>query len=276
MRLSSKESEEIAVLTIHGIGNQPQDYYQKFHERLYSLLTKKTQRRVKGERIYYQKILSHLQEEVRASLYKTPLRWKPLRSFAIHYLSDAVTYEHRIAEKESPYQRISEVIYDSVKDLKAQLRTKNPTVVVIAHSFGCHVITNYLYDAQKGKYFWKNRKGDRFDKLQNIRLFLTTGCNIPLFVGGLENIQPFSRPNDHFEWYNYYDKDDVLGWPLKVLTRGRKRPYENIVTKDIPVRTGITPLDSHVRYWKSRKLTEMIVERIASLYRDSIVIQNAQ
>ncbi len=42
-----------------------------------------------------------------------------------------------------------------------------------------------------------------------------------MFVAGHYEsaIQAIDPDDDRFEWHNYHDKDDVLGWPLRVLSR---------------------------------------------------------
>ena len=47
--------------------------------------------------------------------------------------------------------------------------------------------------------------------------FFSAGCNIPLFVSSPNQIQTIMPPNDRFRWMNYFDKDDLLVWPLGPL-----------------------------------------------------------
>ncbi|MDX1748381.1 MAG: hypothetical protein R3324_20790, partial [Halobacteriales archaeon] len=50
-------------------------------------------------------------------------------------------------------------------------------------------------------------------------------------------------------WHNYYDRHDILGYPLKPISP----QYANAVTEDHEINVGgliqsVTPL-SHVEYW---------------------------
>ena len=91
---------------------------------------------------------------------------------------------------------------------------------------------------------------DQFRRLASLRCLITTGCNIPLFLGGNPNPQAInsSTLSSTFEWLNYYDADDILGWPLADLSPS----YAELV-EDIKIQSGgtfirETPL-SHGEYW---------------------------
>ncbi|MDF1569935.1 MAG: hypothetical protein P1P77_18110, partial [Spirochaetaceae bacterium] len=91
------------------------------------------------------------------------------------------------------------------------------------------------------------------------RLFITTGCNIPVIVAGLEHAEPFTRPNKDFRWINIYDKDDILGWPLRPLGGGFGM---NDWIEDRVIDAGL-PLVSHMNYWKSKNSLKIIADAIA-------------
>ncbi len=95
--------------------------------------------------------------------------------------------------------------------------------------------------------------------------FPVAASRTAVFVAGLRDIAPFARPNAGFEWYNYYDKDDLLGYPLRPLTRAGKRPYEGLVTGDIAVRAGFGPLGSHLNYLERGRVVAAIASRIGRL-----------
>ncbi len=65
----------------------------------------------------------------------------------------------------------------------------NGEVLILAHSLGAHIISNYIYDLQK---FAQRHASPRFgSRLQNMRTvagLMTFGCNIPVFL--------FSYPSD--------------------------------------------------------------------------------
>jgi len=104
----------------------------------------------------------------------------------------------------------------------------------------------------------------------SLRSFYTTGCNIPIFVAAhaSREILPVT-PNDTFEWHNFYDEDDILGWPLADLSP----QYKKIVT-DHPINAGggimewmlksWNPL-SHSQYWGDDDVLDPLEEHLRAL-----------
>lgn len=93
-----------------------------------------------------------------------------------------------------------------------------------------------------------------------IMAFLTTGCNIPIFVAAHKerDIRPIARPTPCFEWINVFDPDDTLGWPLQPLSASYAA-----MANDVPVNAGQGMAKwileswkpfSHLAYWSDAKV----------------------
>jgi hypothetical protein len=151
-------------------------------------------------------------------------------------------------------------------------------VVAIAQSLGGQVLSNYIYDYQKAKgdhpvHSERRPAVRKFLGLATLRTFITTGCNIPLFVAGypeerVEAINPAFLPAP-FRWINFYDKDDVLGWPLRPLMGG----YETLVEdREIQAGQGLSKIlaswnpYSHTQYWK----TDAVVDAVETALREAM------
>lgn len=74
-----------------------------------------------------------------------------------------------------------------------------------------------------------------------------------------------------FKWYNLYDKDDVLGWPLKSLSPS----YEELV-EDIQINVGRGLLSklfkswnplSHGQYWQDKNVIGHISDNIKQIIK---------
>jgi hypothetical protein len=97
------------------------------------------------------------------------------------------------------------------------------------------------------------------------------------------DIQPIALPGDRvFEcfpnrsrdevlkaskWLNFYDPDDILGYPLK----GINARYAKVVTDDIAIDTG-TILGAHTDYWTDNDFTSPVsayMVQVARLFEDA-------
>lgn len=262
----------LGILTLHGMGKTQPDYADELFEEIDDRLGPDLDGHVETEAAFYQDILHDNQKRYFDSV-KRKLRWDDLREFMIHGFGDAASLEAQKGGPSSPYFLAQKKILESLRSLYNRLDGSDRTVIIIAQSLGGQVISNYLWDATRSGHasdgVWsvdQSFASDAEEKFcrgkRTVRL-LTTGCNIPLFVAGIDQskIKPIPKLNTRFEWHNYYDKDDVLGWPLKDLSD----KYAERVTKDHPINagllTGFTPL-SHKNYWRDRDFLRPLIRHI--------------
>ena len=133
-------------------------------------------------------------------------------------------------------------------------------------------MSSYIYDLQKPR----NRRAGtvKFQQMQTVAGFITFGCNIPLFTFRFQkdDIKPIKFPGaglsaankDRARWLNFYDPDDVFGYPLKPINTA----YRKVVNKDIPINVGgiissWNPL-SHGKYWTDNDFTKPVTKFINS------------
>jgi hypothetical protein len=242
---------KLGIVAIHGIGKQSKGFYSDLRSGLNKNLKQRgiTEYEFKG--FLYAPIIQINQEALWDRIDKNTLSLDVLRRFLLFYFGDAGAYGYKPGTESSVYKAIHKKLEGVLKKELAKL-SEDGTLVILAQSFGCHVVSNLLWDLEK----WQN------DQLlvsvqKRLKLMITTGCNIPLFVCGLEKVQAFKKPNEDFRWYNYYDKDDVLGWPLRPLSAS----YRKLVTKDIIINTGL-PILSHLNYWRSGRALGEIADAI--------------
>nr|VFK13338.1 MAG: hypothetical protein BECKLPF1236A_GA0070988_1008613 [Candidatus Kentron sp. LPFa]VFK35445.1 MAG: hypothetical protein BECKLPF1236C_GA0070990_103754 [Candidatus Kentron sp. LPFa] len=228
--------------------------------------------------LYYHDILQGNQQDVFERM-RSQIDWMRLRKFLLFGFSDAGSLEHKKHLPNSPYLNTQKMILKSMDEVFDEAG-KVP-VIILAQSLGAQVISNYIWDASRsgGKAFagvWVSpQEGvdpdrDEFRRMRTVEHLYTTGCNIPIFVAGHKVIEPIKPPTNSFEWYNFFDEDDVLGWPLRPLSKS----YANIV-KDIPINAGGgiigTVLKSwnplgHTEYWKDKEVIKHLsrsIERLA-------------
>ena len=113
---------------------------------------------------------------------------------------------------------------------------------------------------------------------------MTTGCNIPIFVTGMEQIQAIynDRWGYNFRWINIFDHDDLLGWPLTPLgvdydPDRRGLSYADIVEDmQINAHGGVrgyfarswNPF-SHWQYWETGEIEALMAREFGKLLRES-------
>ena len=128
-------------------------------------------------------------------------------------------------------------------------------------------MSNYIWDQQKHP---KPRQS-AFEQMKWLTGFITFGCNIPLFTFAYKDPEPIEFPPsslpDQFKqksrWYNYYDPDDILGYPLKQISA----KYRATVIRDISINVGglfggWNPA-SHTEYWTDNDFTKPVAKYLA-------------
>lgn len=273
--------QEVIVLAIHGMGDTKEDFADDLKERLADRLDDAWSK-VYFDRIYYQGVFQKNEERVMEAMSEVPLDGLALREFVLYGFSDATGLEREAEKANRPYQQVQSIIRGALRRAYEFLGGPRP-VVLIAQSLGCQVMSNYLWDAQKRsprRGVWRaprTRRGTRLDdflRLKDLRYFYTTGCNIPIFLAGFpqEDIRAVKVGSGgySFRWKNYYDADDVLGWPLKPLSPS----YAQAVQADVPVNAGGSLLGhlthgwntlSHLRYWQDGEVLDPLAADIESL-----------
>jgi hypothetical protein len=248
----ARNPKSIALLTIHGMGETPKNYHKLFLERVKKYVGENDWKNVAFESIYYQDILQANQAEIYHRM-KPRIRWQGLRRFLLYNFSDAASLDYRKEEANSAYQQAQSRISSALHNVYEKCGRRDVPVVILAYSLGCHVISNYIWDAQQASPsagIWKKSKSlkegaeTNFLRLPSLQHLITVGCNIPVFVAGYKSIAPFRKPNRTFKWLNLYDKDDILGWPLEPLS-----PSYRKLVKDVQINANEKFSDLLLKSW---------------------------
>ncbi|HEU4851080.1 MAG TPA: hypothetical protein VFT37_02880 [Telluria sp.] len=279
---------EVAFVTVHGMGETPPDYADKVFAEVRRRIPR-SKADIAMASVYYQKILQDNEAEVWSRVSRhVKVNFAPLRKFLLFGFGDAAGLENGKELDNSPYEMAQLDIARALMGAREQF-SANPKVVLLTHSLGCQVMSNYIYDAQKSEHsrvnlgIWRDIQRFAFaicgrpeltdDEVSFLRCdtctgWITTGCNIPIFVAAHKNmlIIPIRRPNDAFRWLNVYDPDDVLGWPLEPLSAG----YQDLV-EDRAVNAGRGLIDwilkswnplSHQLYWSDAEVLDPLEEML--------------
>ena len=290
----------LAVVTIHGIGvyTDEDGKHKKFDNKLIKNIEKNLEKhydsiprlrepedfgywRVNYDDVLHPHQLSLLKRVNK--IYKTTGVLKELREFALFALGDAATLGQDKSDDNSIYFKVQQ----RVKDVLIQVGARHgfdTDLIFVAQSMGAHVISSYIWDAHDAWYRGKKNgptsgiwKGvpprasdleDQFLRCRTLKALFTTGTNIPVFLSAIpkKKIKSISAPSSDFVWYNYFDKDDMLGWPLSVLSKDYEKLASDEILFDREINVGgllrgWSPL-SNTQYWSDRRIGKEIANSI--------------
>ena len=274
-------AQDVVVLPVHGMGDTELDFADELRDELADELGAEQWAKVFFSPVYYQDVLQPNEAAVMRRMRRRDIDWLRLRRFVLFGFSDAAGLEHRAEEKNSPYAQVQSRIQEALYRAYDFFGGARP-VIIVAQSLGGQVVSNYLWDAQKkqgaSRGVWAesvdNSARTKFAKLRSLRYLHTTGCNIPIFLSAFpeKDIKAVrtSSGGYSFLWKNYYDSDDVLGWPLQPLSSS----YRKAVYRDYQVNangsllahvaSAWNPL-SHTQYWADSDVVRPLVRDIRSL-----------
>jgi hypothetical protein len=289
---------DVVLITVHGMGETPPDYAADLGQRLHAHIGPRFVPQVDMRAVYYQDLLQPNEREVWDRITSKDsatgaVHYAYLRKFLLFGFGDAAGLENRKEDIGSVYELAQIEIAKTLLDACTANGPDTP-VVLLAHSLGCQVLSNYLYDAQKAMSglpvaagVW--RDVDHWSRtLQGRELtapekrflsggtalgWITTGCNIPIFVASHKEmtIIPIAAPRPSFKWLNLYDPDDVLGWPMQPLSEGYRQLVEDRAINagrgvfDLIVR-GWNPM-SHEIYWRTPEVISALAAMLTQLMR---------
>lgn len=272
-------TQKIAVVIIHGIGNPAEDFAADLIAEITRWCSPKTGEDVVIRPIHWAPVL-HTAE--RTFLERTSanqrVNFSLLRQFMVEFIGDAIAYQITPHDRQV-YNAIHAVFAKTLRALAAEVGANAP-LCVIAHSLGSIIASNYLYDLQNEHLIDDSVRAQMdstpLERGDTLTLLYTLGSPIglwslryPEFGKPIQFPPPALKtyyPNAPAEWVNFYDPDDVIGYPLK----GLNNDYFERVTQDRAVNVGNvvegwTPL-SHLKYWTDKDVIRPVADQLIALW----------
>lgn len=283
-------TRRIAVAVLHGMGNQPPTFADRFREGLGRRFVRHggAADALVVRPVHWAEVLSHeetrlLEDEHGAAR----LDWRKARAFAMHFLADVVAYQI-VPKERAVYDAVHGHVATTLRALAEEAGDDAP-LCVVAHSLGSVIASNYLYDLQKHEREPESgilpdtvaRRRDRtpLERGRTLAWFFTLGSPLALFSLRWENRgRPIQVPAPDLaahhpglegRWENLYDRDDVIAWPLRPLNEA----YRAQVREDRAVNVGpfpwhLTPL-AHTRYLDDATVQDRIAATLAEASRSA-------
>jgi len=278
-------TQKIAVALVHGIGNQTAES----SERMGSFLMQRCQVIDPEAEIVFKPVFWAPVMQTQAAKLKQRMGDADVdvvglwRSLLIDFVGDALAYQptpigHQI------YDGIHRAFADALRHLAEEAGPTAP-LTIVAHSLGTVIASNYIYDLQQDSLLRRlipnavreAMTGTPLELGETLVSFYTMGSPLPIWSlryghFGAPVMIPSHKLGRHYaglsgEWVNFYDKDDVIGFPLKAIND----VYNVAVTQDREVNVGNastsrTPF-SHLGYWRDSDVIDPIAQALCKTWR---------
>ncbi|KAB2330139.1 chemotaxis protein [Cytobacillus depressus] len=277
--------KQVAVAIIHGMGNQKEDYAEKMAAKLQQMFCDKAQPFVDQtdtpliiESVYWAKVFESGEDDLYKRLVlEENLHYKWLRRFIIHYLADAIAYQP-VETTNHNYHLVHKKMGEALEGL-AQKAGSDAPLCLISHSLGTVIASNYFYDLQMNKNNIRLSLNDKspLEKGDSLALFYSMGTTLPFWSLRYDKFdRPIHIPSPKIEeffpglkgeWINFYDRHDLLGYPLKKISP----EYERAVSEDREINAGgmlvnWNPL-SHTGYLNDKDVLIPIVDGLFRVWK---------
>ena len=270
---------KLAIAVIHGMGSEDQFFSVELKHRITEQYVNFEEGRMEEDLIFQELHWGDLIKEQQQSLltkvnYKKDLTYMNLRELFVDYVGATLAY------RKSLYEIIQNRVKENLSQLCSHKRVDpdNTPLVVLAHSFGSVIMSDYIYDLQKKQAEATDGKIAGISNLEQFRTlagFITFGSPMAMF--SLQDNSDFAKPinvvgadlpeklQERVKWDNYYDKDDILAYPLK----GINDTYNDVVDGDYEINVGSAATSwnpaCHNGYWEDKDFYKPVAKYLAEL-----------
>ncbi len=268
-------TQKIAVAVVHGIGRQAPKFAEEVNEAIQRHCHGTCGTDVVIRPVYWAPAMQQKEDALWDRLTAGGIgNFKDLRRLMIDYVADALAYQPTAYDRKT-YDDIHVEYAKTLRTLAAEAG-ENAPLCIVSHSLGTVISSNFIYDLQKPELISDQvcaEMGDTpLERGETLNFLYTLGSPLALWSLRFRNFgRPIAVPPpqlaDHYPdlqsaWINYYDKDDLIGFPLRELCPA----YKRAVSADREVNVGNlltswNPL-SHTAYLDDQDVIRPIAESL--------------
>lgn len=268
-------TQKIAVAVVHGIGRQAPKFAEEVNEAIQRHCHGTCGTDVVIRPVYWAPAMQQKEDALWDRLTAGGTgNFKDLRRLMIDYVGDALAYQPTAYDRKT-YDDIHVEYARTLRTLAAEAG-ENAPLCIVAHSLGTVISSNFIYDLQKPELISDQVRAEMGDtpleRGETLNFLYTLGSPLALWSLRFRNFgRPIAVPSpqlaDHYPdlqsaWINYYDKDDLIGFPLRELNPA----YKRAVSADRQVNVGNlltswNPL-SHTAYLDDQDVIRPIAESL--------------
>jgi hypothetical protein len=252
--------KRLAIAVIHGLGSEEEFYSVELKHRITEEYVKGAEGRLEDDLLFFEiywadLVRAELEDFRKKANYKGDLAYQNLRQIMTDTQALALLY--------TPGTEIYEAINNRIKDGMrkfASHRRVNPEetpLVVLAHSYGGVMMTHFIKSMQEN-----NSQLSNFETMKTLVGYVTFGNPHGMYtLNGLDSelghsckITGKALPKDlakRSRWYNFYDKDDIVAYPLKGFNVGSAATSWNPAC--------------HTGYWEDKDFYKPVADFIGEL-----------
>jgi hypothetical protein len=275
---------DVVILTTPGMGAVNERFAEPLFAALRSGLGEEDWARIHCDTIECQSHLVGNIERVFEAMQRRDMDFLRARKFMLYGLAESAAQFGDIEQRGGNYDKTQQSIYTALENAAKAAGDSTP-MILLSHSVGCSILSNYLWDAQRPTVnhgIWRDggprgvHKGsarDLFLRLKNLSQWYTLGATNPLWCAGMvrEQIQAVTADTRgyNFQWKNFYHPDDLFGWPLKPLSPSYNqavyRDYETRPLAEWSEHSWGPQLVAHSGYWECGMVQQQLLEDVRGL-----------
>ncbi|MGX5174303.1 hypothetical protein ACUR5C_09810 [Aliikangiella sp. IMCC44653] len=266
--------KRLAIAVIHGLGSEEEYYSVELKHRITEEYVNGAEGRMEDELLFHEIYWGDLvKEELKQfrekANYKGDLAYQNLRQIMTDTQALALLYRPGT----EIYEAINNRIKDGLRKFAGHRRVNvdETPLVILAHSYGGVMMSHFMRETKLA-----NSSVNNFEGLKTVAGYVTFGNPMGLYAMDAAK-SLLGKPCDivgevldddlkkRARWYNFYDKDDIIAYPLK----GLSDEFNTYVHGDFEINVGSAATSwnpaCHTGYWEDKDFYRPVADFIAEL-----------